>query len=58
MNFDHEKETIRLKYRLSGFPTGFVDNAIHQFHQKLSDKQTEYELTILEFLFAESKKFI
>ena len=58
MNFDHEKETIREKYHLAGFPTRFVDNVIHQFHLKLIDKQAEYELIIPDFLFAEPKKFI
>ena len=58
MNFDHEKETIRQKYHLAGFPTRFVDNVIHQFHQKLVDKQTEYELIIPDVLFAEPKKSI
>ena len=58
MNFDHEKEIIREKYHLAGFPTRFVDNVIHQFHQKLIDKQAEYELIIPDFLFAEPKKFI
>ena len=32
MNFDHDKETIRGKYRSAGFPTRFVDNVIQQFH--------------------------
>ena len=41
MNFDHEKETIREKYHLAVFPTRFVGNVIHQFHQKLIDKQAE-----------------
>ena len=58
MNFDHEKEIIREKYHLAGFSTRFVDNVIHQFHQKLIDKQAEYELIIPDFLFAEPKKFI
>ena len=58
MNFDHEKEIIREKYHLAGFPTRFVDNFIHQFHQKLIDKQAEYELIIPDFLFAKPKKFI
>ena len=57
MNFDHGKETTD-KYDLPGFPTRFADNVIHQFHQKLIDKQTEYELIIPDFLFAEPKKFI
>ena len=35
MNFDHDKETIREKYRLTGFPTRFAGNAIHQSHLKL-----------------------
>ena len=56
MNFDHEKETTREKYHLAGFPTRFVDSAIHQFHQKLIDEQVEYELIIPDFLFAEPKK--
>ena len=58
MNFDHEKEIIREKYHLAGFPTRFVDKVIHQFHQKLIGKQAEYELIIPDFLFAEPKKFI
>ena len=58
LNFDHEKEIIREKYDLPGFPTRFVDNVIHQFRQKLIDKQAEYELIIPDFLFAEPKKFI
>ena len=58
MNFDHEKETIREKYRLGGFPNRFVDNVIHQFYQKLIDKPAEFELIIPDFLFAEPKKFI
>ena len=29
INFDHEKETIRQKYWLAGFPDRFVDNIIH-----------------------------
>ena len=58
MNFDHEKETIRQKYCLAGLPNRFVDNVIWQFHQKLIDKQAEYELIIPDFLFAEPKKFI
>ena len=58
MNFDHEKEIIRGKYHLAGFPTGFVDNASHQFQEKLIDKQAEYELIIPDFLFAEPKKGI
>ena len=58
MNFDLEKETIREKYHLAGFPTTFVDNVIHQFHQKSIDKQQEYELIIPDILFAESKKFM
>ena len=58
MNFDHEKEIIREKYHLAGFPTRFVDSVIHQFHQKLIDEQAEYELIIPDFLFAEPKKFI
>ena len=56
MNFDHEKEIIREKYHLAGFPTRFVDSVIHQFHQKLIDEQAEYELIIPDFLFAEPKK--
>ena len=55
MNFEQEKETLGEKYRLAGFLTGFVDNVIRQFHQKLIDKQTEYELIIPDFLFAESR---
>ena len=35
MNFDHDKETIREKYRLTGFPTRLAGNAIHQSHLKL-----------------------
>ena len=58
MNSNHEKEIIREKYHLAGFPTRFVDNVIHQFHQKLIGKQAEYELIIPDFLFAEPKKFI
>ena len=58
MNFDHEKEIIREKYHLAGFPTWFVDNVIDQFHIKLIDKQGEYELMIPDFLLAEPKKFI
>ena len=58
MNFDHEKEIIREKYHLAGFSTRFVDNVIHQFHQKLIDKQAEHELIIPDFLFSEPKKFI
>ena len=58
MNFDHEKEIIRGKYHIAGFPTRFVDNASHQFQEKLIDKQAEYELIIPDFLFAEPKKFI
>ena len=54
MNFDHENEAIRRKYHLAGFPTIFVDNAIHQSHLKLP----EYQLIIPDFLFAEPKKFI
>ena len=51
MNFNHEKEIIREKYHLAGFPTRFVDSVIHQFHQKLIDEQAEYELIIPDFLF-------
>ena len=58
MNFEHEKETIRRKYRLAGFSTKFAGNVIQQFHQKLIEKQTRYELIIPDFLFAEPKKFI
>ena len=58
MNFDHEKEIIREKYHLAGFPARFVDSAIHQFHQKLTDEQAEYELIIPDFLFPEPKKII
>ena len=58
MIFDHEKEMIREKYCLAGFPTRFVDIFICQFHQKLIDKQAEYELMIPDFLFAETNKFI
>ena len=58
MNFNNEKEIIRQKYHLAGFPTRFVDSVIHQFHQKLLGEQVEYELIISEFLFAELKKFI
>ena len=58
MNSNHEKEIIREKYHLAGFPTRFVDNVIHQFHQKLIDKQAEYELIIPDFLFAKPKVFI
>ena len=36
MSFDLEKEAIREKCCLAGFPTRFVDNVIHQFHQKLT----------------------
>ena len=50
MNFDHEKEKIREKYRFTGFPTRFANNVIHQFHQKLIDKQAESELIIPDFL--------
>ena len=46
MNFDYEKETIREIHHFVGFPTSFVGNVIHQFFQKLNDKQTEYELII------------
>ena len=49
MSFDHEKKTIREKYRLAGFPPRFVDDVIHQFHQKLIGKQTEYEIAIPDF---------
>ena len=49
MSFDHEKKTIRAKYRLTGFPPRFVDDVIHQFHQKLIGKQTEYEIAIPDF---------
>ena len=41
MNFDHEKEIIREKYHLACFPTRFVDNVIHQLHQRLIDKQID-----------------
>ena len=58
MKVDHEKEIIREKYHLAGFHTRFVNNVIHQFHQKLIDKQAEYELIIPDFLFAEPTKFI
>ena len=58
INFDHEKEIIREKYHLAGFPTTFVDNVIHQFHQKLIDKQAQYELIITYLLFAVPKKFV
>ena len=58
MNFEHEKETIRRKYRLAGFCTKFTGNVIQQLHQKLIEKQTRYELIIPDFLFAEPKKFI
>ena len=57
MNFDHNKETIKEKYYLASFPTTFVDNVIHQCHRKLTDKQTENELIIPDFLFAKPKKF-
>ena len=49
MNFDHEKEIIREKYHLAGFPTRFVNSVIHQFHQKLIDEQAEYKLIIPDF---------
>ena len=58
MNSDHEKERIRGKKYLAGFPTRFVDNVNHQFRQNLIDKQAEYKLIIRNFLFAEPKKFI
>ena len=58
MNFNHEKEIIKQKYHLAGFPTIFVDRVIQQFHQKLVGEQAEYELIISDFLFAEPKKFI
>ena len=58
MSFDHGKETIREKHHLVDFPTRFIDNVIHQFHQKLTDKQTKYEMIIPDFLLAEPKKFI
>ena len=58
MKFEHEKETFREKYRSAGFSTKFVGNAIQQLYQKLIDKQTEYDLIIPDFLFAEPKKFI
>ena len=58
MNFNYEKEIIREKHHLAVFPTRFVDNVIHQFHQKLIDKQAQYELIITYFLFAVPKKFI
>ena len=58
MNFNHEKEIIREKYHLAVFPIRFVDNVIHQLHQKLIDKQAQYELIITYFLFAEPNKFI
>ena len=43
MNFDNEKETVREKYRLVGFPNIFFGNGIRQFHQKLINNQAEYE---------------
>ena len=49
MNFKHDKETIR-KISYAVFSTRFVDNVIHLFHQKLIDKQAEYELIIPDFL--------
>ena len=55
MKFEHEKETVREKYCSAGFSTKFVGNAIQQLYQKLIDKQTEYELIIPDFLFAEPK---
>ena len=58
MNVDHEKQKIREIYHLTGFPNRFCDNVIHQFHQKLIDKQADYELIIFHSLFAEPKKFI
>ena len=56
MNFDHEKETIRQKYRLAGFPTSFVDSVIHQFDQKLIDEQAEYELIIPDFFICRTQE--
>ena len=58
MNFNYEKEIIREKHHLAVFPTTFVDNVIHQFHQKLIDKQAQYELIITYLLFAVPKKFV
>ena len=59
MHFDHEKEAIRGKYHLADFPTRFVDNVITNFINKQNiHKQTEYELIIPDFLFAEPKKFV
>ena len=58
MKVDHEKEIIREKYHLAGFPTRFVDSVIYQFHQRLIDEEAEYELMIPDILFAEPKKFI
>ena len=52
MNFYHEKEIIREKYHLAGFPTRFADigTVIHQFHQKLINEQAEYEVIIPFYL--------
>ena len=49
MYFDHDKGTTREKYRWTDFPIRVVNNVIRQFHQKLINKQTDYELKILTF---------
>ena len=58
MNFEHETETIRGKYRLAGYWTKFSGDVIQQFHQNLIEKQKKYELILPDFLFVEPKKFI
>ena len=52
------KKTIIEKYLLATFPIRFIDNAIHQFHLKLIEKQTEFELTIPGFLYTKPNKTV
>ena len=52
------KKTIIEKYLLVTFPVRFIDNVIHQFHLKLIEKQTEFELTIPGFLYAKPNKTV
>ena len=55
---DYDKEMIKEIYCFKGFPSRSVDIFICRFHQRLIDKQTKQELTIADFLFAETNKFI
>ena len=50
--------SMRQPYAAMSIPHWYHIDVIHQFHQKLIDKQTEYEPIIPDFLFAEPKKFI